>query len=105
MIYVRNLGGWWYPDSKIQRAKKCCLFLEKRKKGGNEISLGPPEFRYLQSIKTDTIKKQDTESDAKWTTMEEGAMFPSRPWSDRTGTDSQDTLGERTEGQDPERNM
>ena len=57
MIYVRNLGGWWYPDSKIQRAKKCCLFLEKRKKGGNEISLGPPEFRYLQSIKTDTIKK------------------------------------------------
>lgn len=61
VFYVRNLGGWWYPDSKIRRANKCCFFLEERKKGGNEISLGPPEFKYLQSIKTDATKKQDAE--------------------------------------------
>ena len=46
---------------KLQRAKQFCLFLEERKKGGNEISLGHPEFRCLQSMKTDSIKKRDTE--------------------------------------------
>ena len=50
MLYVGNLGGWWYPDSKIQRAKKYSLSLEERKNGDNEISLGHLEPRYLQDI-------------------------------------------------------
>lgn len=51
MFYVRNLGGCWYPDSKIKRAKNGCFWKRERKEA----------MKYLQSIKTDTIKKQDTE--------------------------------------------
>lgn len=51
------------------------LFLEKRKKGGNEISLGLLNLG-TQSIKTDTTKSKTQKSDAKWPTVEAGAEFP-----------------------------
>lgn len=101
-------GTWVDGGTQTQRYRgqtNVAFFWKRERKEAMKSVWGLLNLGTYRVSRQTPLKSKTQKSDAKWPTVEAGAEFPSRPGSDRTGTNMQDTLRERMEGQDPERNM